>query len=158
MPRWIFSRMPAAAIALIAALVAPATGNAQSSLGQEAAEETAGRYQIVRIDGVIARLDTATGRLSPCRVVGETLGCGDVEAAGGSAPPSEARIRALEQRVAALEAELGRGGSPLTGSDETDLAIDRMQRLFRGFADIIKELDDEQRDGETAQEPSPNRT
>ena len=158
MARWIFTRTPTAAIAFFAAFVAAATANAQANLGQVAAEETAGRYEIVRIDGVVARLDTATGRLSTCRVVGQAVRCGEGEAGAGSATPSDARIRALERRVSAIEAELARGGSALTGSDEADIAIERMQKLFRGFADIVKELDGDRRDSSKAEGPAPDRT
>ncbi|MCE7029040.1 hypothetical protein [Jiella avicenniae] len=146
----------AAAIALAPALLATPAANAQSGLGRIEAGESAGRYQIVSIDGVVARLDTATGRLAPCRVVGETIGCG--EDGPDAVTPSDARIRALERRVSALEAERARGGSALTGSDETDMAIERMQKLFRGFADIVKELDEDRRDDDEATGPAPGRT
>ncbi|NDW03957.1 hypothetical protein [Jiella pacifica] len=139
MAREISVRRLAAAIALAPALLAAPTASAQSGLGQIETGEAAGRYQIVRIDGVVARLDTATGRLAPCRVVGETIDCGDDGTS--SAAPSDAR-----------------GGSALTGSDETDIAIERMQKLFRGFADIVKELDDDRRDDGGANGPEPGRT
>ncbi|TFF19132.1 hypothetical protein E3C22_20385 [Jiella endophytica] len=116
--------------------------------------ERPGRYEIVRIDGVVARLDTATGQLASCRVAAETIRCGKAPAAG-EPQPFEARIRALERRVSALESELAEGGSALTGSDETDIAIERMQKLFRGFADIVKELEEGREDGA---KPLPNRT
>ena len=145
----------AAMTALAVFLAASGTAQAQSSLGQIGETEASGRFTIVRIDDVVARLDTATGQLSTCRVVGETITCG--EGAAFPSAPSDARIRALEQRVSALETELSRGGSALTGSDETDVAIDRMQKLFRGFADIVKEFDqgDHKTDGT---KPAPNRT
>ena len=84
--------------------------------------------------------------------------CGDGEAAALPDPAaSYARIGALEARIAALEAVLAAGGPGETGGDETDLAIDRMQKLFRGFADIVKELDQD-RASEGQKEPSPDRT
>lgn len=157
MAREIFVRTLLAAFAFSPLLVETTTASAQSGVGQIETEQTAGRYAIVTIDGVVARLDTATGRLAPCRVVGETIGCGDE--ARDSAPPSDARIRALELRISALEEELAPGGSALTGSDETDIAIERMQKLFRGFADIVKELDDDRRDDDGATKgPAPERT
>ncbi|MBP0616342.1 hypothetical protein [Jiella mangrovi] len=127
--------------------------SAQSGLSETDPQLEPGRYEIVRIDGAVARLDTATGELSPCRVVADALTCGNAAGPRDQAA-SNARIRALEKRVSALEAELSKGGSALTGSDETDAAIARMQKLFRGFADIVKELE-EGRDAARGTDASP---
>lgn len=152
---------PAAAPAMMALatlLWAALPAGAQSGLGRIEGEAAPGRYQIVRIAGAVARLDTATGSLASCRVEGETILCGDgAPAAAEDRAASDARIRALEARIAALETVLAEGGPAQPGSDETDIAIDRMQKLFRGFADIVKELD-EDRASEGPKEPSPNRT
>ncbi|MBO0906492.1 hypothetical protein [Jiella sonneratiae] len=145
----------AAAIGAVLLLAAAPGASAQSSAlgagtGAAAAvginagvgEGAPGRYQIVTIDGAVARLDTATGAVATCRVESRLVACGDASP-GPAATGGEMRLRDLERRVSALEAELARGGSALTGSDETDMAIERMQKLFRGFADIVKELEDD---------------
>ncbi|MEP0509799.1 MAG: hypothetical protein ABJD38_13885, partial [Aurantimonas coralicida] len=44
--------------------------------------------------------------------------------------------------------ELEEGRRALIDSDDADRAVDQMQKLFRGFADIVRELDEDIR-GET---------
>lgn len=147
-----------AIMGLAALLFATGPAGAQSGLGRIEGEAVPGRYQIVRIEGAVARLDTATGSLAPCRVEGDMIVCGDGDpTAADDRAASDARIRALEARIEALETVLAENGPALPGGDETDLAIDRMQKLFRGFADIVKELDQD-RASEGPKEPSPNRT
>ncbi|HDZ74102.1 MAG TPA: hypothetical protein ENH55_15365 [Aurantimonas coralicida] len=122
--------MPRLVSALLAAgLLAVVPASAQSIL-----DTTDGRYQMQPVEGGIARLDTQTGAVDLCRVDGDAMVCtGSSDAQRGDA----GRIADLEARVAALE-----GGKPAVDDvDAADQAIKTMRQVFRGFADIVRELE-----------------
>jgi len=114
---------------LAAGMVATVPASAQSIL-----DTTGGRYQMQPVEGGIARLDTQTGAVDLCRIEGDALVCkGSSEGRRGDAD----RIADLEARVAALEG----GKSAVDDVDAADQAIKTMRQVFRGFADIVRELE-----------------
>lgn len=127
--------MPRLVSALLAAgMVAAVPASAQSIL-----DTTGGRYQMQPVEGGIARLDTRTGAVDLCRVEGDAVVCkGSSEAQKGDGRRGDAsRIADLEARVAALEG----GKRAVDDVDAADQAIKTMRQVFRGFADIVRELE-----------------
>ncbi|MBO0662289.1 hypothetical protein LQ948_06635 [Jiella sp. MQZ9-1] len=162
-------------IAAFCAGLAPAEpATAQSVFGAAAKPAEVGRFKMIRIDGVVARLDTVTGELVPCRVSRETIVCGkDARAAAAladtTAERDAKRIAALERRVAALEAQRSGQAAPPpppaspAPRNDTDAAIDKMRQLFEGFAGIVKKLERDDRAAPGARPddsdiPSPDHT
>lgn len=147
------------ALAATGLLAMPTTGIAQTmpNASPEAAEPMPGRFEIVQLKGQLARLDTATGRIVPCILERSGIRCGNEAAA---APQGEnQRLRNLERRVSTLEKALADLSLARTKGEDADVAIEQMQKLFRGFADIVKELDQEERhDNRRELRPNPNRT
>ncbi len=114
---------------LAAGMVATVPASAQSIL-----DSSGGRYQMQPVEGGIARLDTQTGAVDLCRIEDDALVCkGSSEGRRGDA----SRIADLEARVAALEG----GKSAVDDVDAADQAIKTMRQVFRGFADIVRELE-----------------
>lgn len=93
----------------------------------------AGRYQMQAVEGGIARLDTATGEVSFCRVEGRAIAC-----EGGSAgrTATQRQLDALAARVERLEAGAG------DGTERMEDATEEMRLFFRTFRDIIREMDE----------------
>ncbi|MCP3053562.1 hypothetical protein [Aurantimonas marianensis] len=114
----------------VAGMVAAVPASAQSIL-----DSGGGRYQMQPVEGGIARLDTQTGAVELCRIEGEALVC---KGSSDGQQRDADRIADLEARVEALEG----GKRVLKGADETaDQAIKTMRQVFRGFADIVRELE-----------------
>lgn len=111
-----------------AAVVAAAPAAAQE-------ESPQGRYQMQPVEDGLARLDTRTGEIAFCRAEGATISCdGSRGAVGGDAG---SRLDALERRVEALE----KRGRALVDRQDADYAVEQMKKLFRGFADIVRDLE-----------------
>ncbi len=118
----------------VAGMVAAVPASAQSI-----PDTTGSRYQMQPVEGGIARLDTQTGAVDLCRVEGDAVVCkGSGVAQKGDGRRSDAsRIADLEARVEALEGGK-RAGDEV---DAADQAIKTMRQVFRGFADIVRELE-----------------
>ncbi|KQT60669.1 MULTISPECIES: hypothetical protein [unclassified Aureimonas] len=118
-----------------AALVGALVLAAAPSLAQTppAGEPAPGRYQFQPVEGGLARLDTATGEITICRIDPATLACDMEPAAAGAASPraSSATAPSVEGRAEAAEDE------------EFERALGRMKRVFRAFGDIAKEIEAE---------------
>ncbi|MEF2552056.1 hypothetical protein VQ042_11895 [Aurantimonas sp. A2-1-M11] len=141
-------------LAASAALLAPAA--AQSLL-----DTSGGRYEMQPVEGGIARLDTVSGNVEFCRVADDAIVCTGSRVDDPEADDLAGRISDLEARVEELED----GRRALLDSDGADRAVDQIQKLFRGFADIVRELDDDirgddraQPDGSATGEDVPGRT
>ena len=108
-------------------LVLPMAGTA---LGQEA-----DRYRLQPTDTGFARIDTATGEVSTCTRNGEQLVC---RIAADERTALMERLDELEERIAALEADGTAARLPST--EEVDRALGIMERVMRGFVDVVREL------------------
>ena len=127
-----------AALALIAiSLAVPAT----------AQDGGAARYQLQRIEGGYARIDTATGEVSTCTETRTETGAQLVcRMAADERGALEDQIAALEVRVEALEA--GGAARALPSDAEIDRAIGMMERFMRGFVGVVRDLDEPRRPDE----------
>ncbi|MEC5291877.1 hypothetical protein VSX64_03230 [Aurantimonas sp. C2-6-R+9] len=119
---------------IVSALLAVGMVAAVPASAQSILDSSGGRYQMQPVEGGIARLDTQTGAVDLCRIEGDALVCkGSSEGRRGDAD----RIADLEARVAALEG----GKSAVDDVDAADQAIKTMRQVFRGFADIVRDLE-----------------
>ena len=131
----------------IAFLALVLSGQGASAQSLVAAAPAAGRYAMQPVEGGIARLDTATGEVSLCRI----------DAGGMTCQPSredrerlEARIRELSGEAPASEGGIARRGpepapaTPDTEDDaEFDKALGRMKQVFRAFREITRDFGDD---------------
>lgn len=127
---------------VVALLVLALSVHAASAQSLVTGSPAAGRYEMQPVEGGIARLDTATGEVSLCRIEGGRMTC----------QPSEEDRRRLEARIRELS---GGGGvlrpgpgavpvAPPAGEDaEFDKALGQIERVFRAFREITREFGDE---------------
>jgi hypothetical protein len=116
--------------------------------------EEAERYRLEKTDGGYIRMDTQSGEMSICREESGQLVC-RLAADERSAFEDEVdrlnvALKALEDRVAALEkAGPSSLDSMLPSDEQVDKAMSMMERFFRGFVDIVKQLDPSLDDGDS---------
>lgn len=102
------------------------------------AEPAPGRYQFQPVEGGLARLDTATGEVSICRLDPVLMAC-------DMAPSTSAKGAAMAEPRPSPEA---------ADEAEFERALGRMKRVFRTFGDIAREFETET----APSAPQPNRT
>ena len=141
--------MRSAAIAAICALAA----------APAAAEES--RYVLEKTDTGFVRMDTETGAMSVCEMNGKQLVCrlaaDERHAFQDAIDELQGRIDALETRVAALSGEGVRPGvGGLPNDEEMEETFSFMEKFFRRFMGIAKDLEREFGGPEPA--PVPDRT
>lgn len=115
------------------------------------------RYQIERTEEGYVRLDTRTGRMSLCQERNNQLVCryatDESRAYVDDIDTLRDRVEALEQRLAALEADA------VPSEEEFEQGLNYMERFMRRFMGIIQDFDE--RFGSSDDEPSipePDRT
>lgn len=96
------------------------------------------RYQIVPTDEGYTRIDQETGHVSTCTQTGDQLVC---RMAADERDALLDTIDGLEARVAELEST---DGSGLPTNEEIDRTLGVMERFMRGFAGIVRDLDEPQ--------------
>lgn len=113
--------------------------------GYAGAQEVAERYRLDRTDNGYVRMDTQSGRMSLCREQGEQLVCrmasDDIDAYDRDIEALHGRVEALEERIAALEGKAQ--GADLPDEAEFEQTLGYMERFFRRFMGIVKELESE---------------
>lgn len=121
-----------------------------------AAQQSDSRYALEKSANGYVRMDKQTGEMSICEERTGQLVCkmaaDDRQAFESELDRLQSTVDALEGRVSALESG---STSTLPSSEDFDKTMTYMQQFFRGFMDIVKELD---RDQEKPQEPAPQRT
>jgi len=130
---------------------------ATPAAAQSLIDTAGGRYEMQPVDGGVARLDTVTGDVEFCRVAGDAIVCTDATLGGGSGAGGDGELAARLDDLEARVEELEEGRRALIDSDDADRAVDQMQKLFRGFADIVRELDEDIR-GETPSDDADTET
>ncbi|KQT54502.1 hypothetical protein ASG43_02605 [Aureimonas sp. Leaf454] len=133
-----------AAILLLAALCSAAPVLAQTAPGGEPAP---GRYQFQPVEGGLAKLDTATGEITICRVDPARMVCDPDAAPRG--PVAVSPSGPSSGSVVPPPPVAGRE------DEEFDKALDRMKRVFRAFGDVAREFEGAE---PAPSSPEPNRT
>ncbi|MGB3500208.1 MAG: hypothetical protein WBA44_01185 [Mesorhizobium sp.] len=133
--------MSRAAVSAVAMIIL-AAGAGHSALAQES-----DRYSIERTDTGYVRMDRQTGEMSICNETRGELVCrlaaDDRDAYEGEIDRLAGRLDAVEKRLAALEQSPPSAGE--LPSDETvDRSISIMERFFRSFFGIMRDLEKEQ--------------
>ena len=129
----------AAIFLALACLTSPALAQADTS---KLTPEN-GRYTMSPVDGGVMRLDTRTGQVSLCRQKPDAWAC---EALADDRAAYEKEIGRLQDKVAKLEAELGRGkqeGLKLPSDAEVDSAMKFFENILRRFKAIIQNMQSE---------------
>ncbi|MCV0395941.1 MAG: hypothetical protein K5872_06760 [Rhizobiaceae bacterium] len=116
------------------------------------------RFTLERRDSGWVRLDNDSGEISTCEERGNQLVCrlaaDDRRALEDEIEALRERIRDLDQRLTALES--ARPSADLPSDDELDRTLGFMEKFFRGFMDIVRDLE---RDfGKSEPDPEPDRT
>ena len=114
--------------------------------GAGAAEEN--RYTLEKSASGYVRMDTQTGEMSICEERSAQLICklaaDERSAFQSDVDRLQATLAALEARIAALENSLtARLENSLPTEEEFEKTMSYMERFFRGFIGIVKDLDDE---------------
>ena len=114
--------------------------------GAHAADEN--RYTLEKSASGYVRMDTQTGEMSICEERSGQLVCklaaDERSAFQGDVDRFQATLAALEARIAALENSLtAKLESALPTEEEFEKTMSYMERFFRGFIGIVKDLDDE---------------
>ncbi|TWG99898.1 hypothetical protein L598_001200000300 [Mesorhizobium sp. J18] len=142
--------IPAAAILLVGTAVAAP------------AQETE-HYTIERTENGYVRMDTRTGQISTCTESNGQLVCRlateERQAYQDEIDSLQSRLDALEDRIAALE----EGGAAaksedLPSDEEVEKTLGLMERFFRRFMDIARDLEREFRQEEEPAPPTQDRT
>lgn len=138
-------------------LVAPAL--LAGLMATSAHAEDSARFRLEKTADGYVRMDTQTGAMSKCSEQGGQLVCrmaaDERSAFQDEADRLQSSIRALDERVGKLENSLSaRLESKLPSEEEFNQTMSYMERFFRGFIGIVKDLDKEQSDTG----PVPNRT
>ena len=133
-------------------------GVAAAQVGEARAEE---RYRLERTDDGYVRMDTRTGEMWVCREQADQLVCrtaaDERDAYDGEIERLNAEMDALTDRVAALEAQAGAPVATLPSDEEFDRTLGFMERFFRRFVDVFRDLDRELREDD-AGAGDPDRT
>lgn len=105
------------------------------------------RYRLERTDDGYVRLDTKTGRTTLCQERSGQLVCKmaveERSAFESQIDDLEARVEALEDRLATLEA--GGRTEELPSEEEFEQTLGYMERFFRRFMGIVEEFDREEK-------------
>lgn len=122
--------------------------------------EDSGRYRLEKTADGYVRMDTQTGAMSKCRELDGQLICrlaaDERTAFQDEVERLQASVKALNERVDRLEGSLStRQESRLPSEEEFNKTMGYMERFFRGFMDIVRDLNKEEPD--TAK-PLPQRT
>jgi tetrahydromethanopterin S-methyltransferase subunit B len=125
-----------------------------------ASAEDTGRYRLEKTPDGYVRMDTQTGAMSKCRDMDGQLVCrmaaDERTAFQDEVDRLQVSVSALNQRVDRLENSLSaRLESKLPSEEEFNKTMGYMERFFRGFMDIVRDMNKDEPD--TAK-PLPQRT
>ncbi len=131
-------------------------------LGAAAAAEGQ-RYQMEKTDKGYVRMDTQTGEMSICEERDSQLIC-KLAADERSALQDElgrlqTELKTLDQRVVKLENSLSQKlESKLPTDEEFEKSLGYMERFFRSFMGVVKDIEKEEQAEKPAPGPAPDRT
>jgi hypothetical protein len=135
--------------------LAVATALALPLAAAAAQAQNAERYRLEKTEDGYVRMDTQTGAMSTCAQKDGQLVCrmaaDERTAFQDEIDRLQDRVKGLDERVAKLENSLSqRLESSLPSEEEFDKTMSYMERFFRGFMDIVRDLN--------KQEPTPQKT
>lgn len=111
------------------------------------AEDTV-RYSLEKTADGYVRMDKESGEMSVCKESDGQLVCrlaADERSAYESASAAlSKRLDVLEQKVAALEGGAAKSLNVLPSEEEFDKTLSMMERFFRRFMGVVKDLESEQ--------------
>ncbi len=123
----------------LSALAASASGGLAEDLTRYALEKTADGY---------VRMDKSSGEMSICNEQGDQLVCriaaDDRLAIDDQMASLEERLTALETKLGALEKSGLTGNQSLPTDEEFEKTMGYMEKFFRRFMGVVKELNDEE--------------
>ncbi len=126
-------------IIMLSALAASTTAGISEDLTRYALERTADGY---------VRMDKSTGEMSICKEQGDQLICrvaaDDRVAVDDQIAGIEQRLTALESKLKAVEKSGLTGGQNLPTDEEFEKTMGYMEKFFRRFMGVVKELNDEE--------------
>ena len=125
-----------------------------AALASTASAQETERYRLERTDSGYVRMDTTTGEMSLCEERAGQLVCklaADERAAfQDEVDRMRGDIKALDERIAKLE----KPGLPLMSDEDFERSMGYMEKFFRSFMGIVKELGEEK----AAPTPAPQKT
>ncbi|TGP20577.1 MULTISPECIES: hypothetical protein [unclassified Mesorhizobium] len=132
-----------------------------SLVAASAYSEETDRYRLEKSANGYVRMDTQTGAMSICEERSGQLVCkmaADERAAfQDEIDRLQGSVKALDERVAKLEDSLSaRLESQLPSEEDFNKTMSYMERFFRSFMDIVKDMDKE--NGGGGVKPDPQKT
>lgn len=132
-----------------------------SLVAASAYSEETDRYRLEKSANGYVRMDTQTGAMSICEERSGQLVCkmaADERAAfQDEIDRLQGSVKALDERVAKLENSLSaRLESQLPSEEDFNKTMSYMERFFRSFMDIVKDMDKENGGGSV--KPDPQKT
>ncbi|MDX8468204.1 hypothetical protein RFM26_21125 [Mesorhizobium sp. VK23B] len=132
-----------------------------SLVAASAYSEETDRYRLEKSANGYVRMDTQTGAMSICEEHSGQLVCkmaADERAAfQDEIDRLQSSVKALDERVAKLEnSPSARLESQLPSEEDFNKTLSYMERFFRSFMDIVKDMDREEGDG--GAKPTPQKT
>ncbi|WP_192250299.1 hypothetical protein [Mesorhizobium silamurunense] len=132
-----------------------------SLVAASAYSEETDRYRLEKSANGYVRMDTQTGAMSICEERSGQLVCkmaSDERAAiQDEIDRLQSSVKALDERVAKLEnTPSARLESNLPSEEDFNKTMSYMERFFRSFMDIVKDMDKEEGDG--GAKPTPQKT
>ncbi|WFP62936.1 MULTISPECIES: hypothetical protein [unclassified Mesorhizobium] len=132
-----------------------------SLVAASAYSEETDRYRLEKSANGYVRMDTQTGAMSICEERSGQLVCkmaADERAAfQEEIDRLQSSVKALDERVAKLEnTPSARLESNLPSEEDFNKTMSYMERFFRSFMDIVKDMDKENGDG--GAKPAPQKT
>lgn len=132
-----------------------------SLVAASAYSEETDRYRLEKSADGYVRMDTATGAMSICSEHSGQLVCkmaaDERTAYQDEIDRLQTSVKSLDERVAKLENSLSsRLESKLPSEEDFNKTMGYMERFFRSFMDIVKDMDKE--NGDDGAKPSPQKT
>jgi hypothetical protein len=123
------------------------TLSALAASGSAGVAEDLTRYTLEKTSDGYVRMDKSTGEMSICKEQGDQLVC---RIAADDRMAIDDEMAGLEKRLAAVEGKLGmleksglKSGPSLPTDEEFEKTMSYMEKFFRRFMGVVKELNDE---------------